>query len=105
MDWTRWGTIGSFTFATTGAIVWSTSGEMPLNASLYFSGTTASLTSGLPSRETCTHLPDAAAPEAEYDVVARRSVVLHTPITGFRCGRPLSASRARGTCSAIVSTL
>src|SRR3954454_680775 len=105
MAWTRCGTIGFFTFATTGAIVWSTFGEIPLNASLYFSGMTASLTSGLPSRETWTHLPDVTAPAAEYDVVARRSVVLHTPMTGFLAGRPFRASRDRGTCSAIVSTL
>src|SRR3954453_11674998 len=101
MDWIRCGTIGSCTFATTGATVWSWNGRRPLNASLNFSGTTTSLTSGLPSRETCTHGPDTVAPAAVYLTTARRSVVLHTPMTGLRDGAPFSASAFFGTWMAL----
>src|SRR4051812_18688058 len=99
------GRIGLVTFFTTGVTVWSTDGAIALNASLYLTGTTTSLTSGLPSRETWTHWPfDASAPAVRV-VVARRSVVLHTPMTGFLPGVWRSARYLFGTCSAIVLTL
>ena len=68
--------------STTGAWSASRSGEIELNASLRLSGTTTSLTSGLPSRETWTNSSSGASSPAT--LALRRSVVLHTPMTGLR---------------------
>src|SRR3954467_9517509 len=104
MLWIRLGTIGWSTLATTGATVWATSGWSALNASLYASGTTASFTSGLPSRETWTYGPSLVTPLA-LTLTARSAVLDQTPITGLRVAFPLYASSFFGICRPRVLTL
>ena len=56
---------------------------MPLNASLRARSITASLTSGLPSRDTCTSAPLCVCAPAESVRVAKRLAVDHTPMIAF----------------------
>ncbi len=74
-------------------------GVSELNASLSPAGTTTSLTSGWPSRETCTQPPDDCA--VGHAGPRGRSVVVQTPITGLRLASPFSATSLNGTCSAM----
>ncbi len=60
MAWMSFGTSGSVTRCTTAGMLASLSGLSELNASFSPAGTTTSLTSGLPSRETWTQSPVAA---------------------------------------------
>ena len=55
------GSSGSVTRATTSGMVASLFGVSPLKASFSPAGSTTSLTSGLPSRETCTGSPTRVA--------------------------------------------
>ena len=82
----------------------SLSGGIALKASFRPAGTTTSLTSGLPSRDTWTQSP---VPLAVWPVIRTRgrSVVVQTPMTGLRFASPFSATSLNGTCSAIVFTL
>ena len=98
------GSSGSVTRLTTSGMVASLTGVSPLKASFRPAGSTTSLTSGLPSRDTCTGSPTAVAvPGASCKV--RRSVSLQTPITGFACGSPFAVTSESGTCSTHVLTL
>ena|SRR5438105_4650373 len=85
-------------------------GSSPLNVSFTPSGITASLTSGMPSRDTCTNAPlDTAVPGARV-VVAGRLAVDQTPIEAFGSDPPDGDAPVRVRCeigisSAIVWTL
>src|SRR5947207_6007209 len=104
MAWMSLGTSGSFTRCTTGAIEASRSGVSELNASFRPVGTTTSLTSGLPRRETWTQFL--------VDVVILpvmrtlgRFAVDQTPMTGLRFALAFSATSLNGTWIAIVFAL
>src|SRR4051812_48289699 len=99
----NWGTSGLRTRSTTAplAAVASAEGGMELNASLSPAGTTTSLTSGLPSRDTWVYdEPLAAVPLALRSV--GRVVVLQIPMTGFFLGSPLIATSDLGTSKTML---
>ncbi len=96
------GSSGCRTLSTTAWTPASPAGGRALNASFRFAGTTTSLTSGLPSRDTWTKSPEAAeVPSAALVVIEARSVVDQTPMTG---SSPATSSEI-GTCSATAFTL
>src|SRR5215468_3835328 len=104
MLWMSLGTSGFLTRATTGAIEASLTGGRALKASFRPAGTTTSLTSGLPRRETWTHF--------EVDVAVLplmrtlgRSAVDQMPMFGLRVESPFSVTSLNGTWIAIVFTL
>src|SRR5215831_15759623 len=104
MPWIDLGTSGSLTRATTGAIEASLSGGRALKASFRLAGTTTSLTSGLPRRETWTQ---SVVDVAVLPVMRTlgRSAVDQMPMTGLRVALPFSATSLNGTWTAIVFTL
>src|SRR5690242_4948720 len=107
MPWISLGSSGSVTRLTTAGMVASLSGDSELKASFRPAGMTSSLTSGLPSRDTCTRsrgLPPTGA-DAPLIRTRLRSVVDQMPMTGLRMALPLSATSLNGTCRAMVFTL
>ena len=98
------GNSGSVTRLTSSGTLRSWSGVSELNRSLSPAGTTTSLTSGLPSRETCTCLPKGFSTPG-CSSIDRRSVSLHTPMTGLCTGSSPSTTSDFGTCNAMVFTL
>ncbi len=81
-------------------------GSEELNRSLLPTGTTTSLTSGLPSRLTCTMSPEASTlPSALSTSMLGREVVLQTPTMGLALASPPSATSLAGTWIATLLTL
>ena len=78
--WSSGGTVG---FVTKPSAAPSPVGSSPLNVSFTPRGITASLTSGMPSRDTCTKSPLDTALPGVLVVVAGRLAVDHTPIDAF----------------------
>src|SRR5215472_3431606 len=104
MLWMSFGTSGSFTRATTGAIEASWTGGRALKASFRPAGTTTSLTSGLPRRETWTQclVVVVVLPVMR---TRGRSAVDQMPMFGLRFAFLFSATSLNGTWIAIVLTL
>ena len=94
------------------------SGVDRLKKSLRLAGTTASLTSGLPRRDTCTYPPESAVWSLESVMLVvgvalvsaktrffMRLVVDQTPMTGLALASLPAARAAFGSSSATVLTL
>ena len=102
-------------FGTSGSVTRSSAtaslvGSMPLNASLRARSITASLTSGLPSRDTCTSAPVCVCAPADSVRVAKRLAVDHTPMIALGSvaldgTAPLRVERRIGSWIASVLTL
>src|SRR5882672_7445848 len=104
MPWISLGTSGFLTRATTGATEASLAGGRALKASFRPAGTTTSLTSGLPRRETWTHcLADVVVLPVMR--TRGRSAVDQMPMFGLRFAFLFSATSLNGTWIAIVLTL
>ena len=85
-------------------------GSVPFHSSLRASGTSTSLNSGLPSRDTCTYGPTPTDAPLSRSVALRRDADAHTPIVAFVASGsvgalPLAVTLPIGSWMAIVCTL
>ncbi len=78
----------------------SSAGSEALKRSFLASGMTTSLTSGMPRRETWTHLPrlSGSLPLGDRTLVWRRQEAAYTPMTASGSSAPVSAFLSPVSC-------